>query len=59
MSTKEIRMKVWIVIKYTGYEDVDIMGVFYKSAVAHQFFKEQKAKKKYFTSYNIEKWEIK
>jgi hypothetical protein len=51
-------MKVWIVLKYTGYEDVDILGVFSKSAVAHQFLREQKAKKKYFTSYNIEKWGI-
>jgi hypothetical protein len=52
-------MKVWIVIEYRGYEDVYIMGVFHRSAVAHQFMKEQKAKKEHFVSYNVEKWEVK
>ena len=52
-------MKVWIVTKYIGYEDVDIVGVFRRSKVANQFMREQKAKKEYFTSYNVEKWEIK
>jgi len=52
-------MKVWIVIEYRGYEDVYIMGVFRRSATAHQFMREQKAKKEYFVSYNVEKWEVK
>ena len=52
-------MRVWIVIEYTGYEDTNIIGVFYRSAKAHEFKKEKEAEKNYFTSYDVEKWEVK